>query len=269
MNVIAPLAIAAVFFVLYVRDRRTSPRGQAAIFVSLVALYFLTPKTLSGIFLVSVRLPVFAGMISTLLISPGVWNRWLKGALLAVAAAALLQTAVFHQRFSMAIAGLDEMLSQPPPSTHGYVSLVGRQVLGSRHVYLDHLGQWWTAQYGGRGHNFFADADHHPVQFRQGVTVPADLWSFEPELLNQFEALLVFGDAPLPPALAQWEVAAQKGAWRKLRRPGTASRHYSRLARSIPAATASISASNCGRSKDEPLVSQSECAGPSADPGSP
>ena len=50
-------------------------------------------------------------------------------------------------------------------------------IAGSKQVYLDHLGQWWTAKYGKVGHNFFADAEHHPVRFRNGVPLPADLWA--------------------------------------------------------------------------------------------
>ena len=111
------------------------------------------------------------------------------------------------------------MVSSAPVGRHGYTSLVGRQILGSRQVYLDHLGQWWTALYGGVGHNFFADAEHHPVQFRAGVRLPGDLWDESAQTLGEFQQLLVFGDAPLPDSLKGWTELDRAGAWRKLARP--------------------------------------------------
>jgi len=219
LAVAAPLAVSLTFAALYVRRRREEPATPALLCLTLLAVYLATPKTLSGIFLASVRLPVLLGTLTLLLVGAAGLPRRVYVALAVLSVASLVETARFHVRFAQAVAGLEEMIREPPPSHHGYVSLVGRKVLGSRHVYLDHLGQWWTAIHGGVGHNFFADAPHHPVRFREGAAVPADLWDFRPEDLERFEELLVYGDAPLPAPLQAWTEVSRVHAWRKLKRP--------------------------------------------------
>jgi len=214
-----PLLVTSVFVVLYLRRWRKEPIAPAAMFAALVALYFITPKTLSGIFLISVRLPVLAGMASLLLVGAPPLSRQLKIGLLAVSLASLIQTAVFHHRFARATEGLDEMLAGRPPGTHGYWSLAGSQVLGSRMIYLEHLGQWWTARRGGVGHNFFADAEHHPVRFRAGHEIPASLALASPGELADFDQVLLYGEGPLPWKLKGWREVARAGLWRKLARP--------------------------------------------------
>ena len=214
-----PLLVSAVFVALYLRRRRAEPAAPAAMFAALLALYFLTPKTLSGIFLVCVRLPVLAGMISLLLVGENALSRQLKIGLLAVSLASLAQTAVFHHRFARAVAGLEDMLTGPAPERHGYWSLAGSQVLGSRMIYLEHLGQWWTAMRGGVGHNFFADAEHHPVRFRPGRELPASLLLATPAELSAFNQVLLYGDGQVPWRLRDWREIARAGAWRKLARP--------------------------------------------------
>src|SRR5439155_24784665 len=123
-------------------------------------LYVATPKTLSGIFLISVRLPVLAGMLALLLAGEEAMPRALKVVLLCVTFTSLAETAAWHHRFATEIDadGLAKMIATPPPDKHGYVSLEGRTLPNSKQVYLDHLGQWWTAKWGRVGHNFFADA---------------------------------------------------------------------------------------------------------------
>jgi hypothetical protein len=218
----APLAVSLTFVGLYLRRRRQEPATPAALLcLSLWVLYLATPKTLSGIFLASVRLPVLLGTLVLLLVGAAGLPRRVYLALAVLSVASLAETARFHVRFAQAVAGLEEMIREPPPPHHGYVSLVGRKVLGSRHVYLDHLGQWWTATHGGVGHNFFADAEHHPVRFREGAALPADLWDFRPEDLERFDTLLVYGDAPLPAPLQGWTEVARVNAWRKLQCPAT------------------------------------------------
>lgn len=215
-----PLVVTAVLVALYLRRRRVEPLGPALAFAALAALYFVVPKTLSGIFLIAIRLPVLAGMLSLLLVGPEALARPLRVGLIALSLASLAETAVFHWRFARAVDGLAELMATPPPERHGYVSLVGRGVLGSKHVYLDHLGQGWTARYGKVGHNFFADAEHHPVQFCRGKSRPSDLWELRPEELAQFDELLAYGEVPLPAALEGWTEVQRVQAWRKLRRPG-------------------------------------------------
>jgi hypothetical protein len=213
-----PLLVSAVFVAVWLRRRRVEPLGPAVLFGAMLLIYLVTPKTLSGIFLISVRLPVLAGMLALLLVDEAAFPRWLRVGMLTVCVASLGESAAWHWRFARAVDGLEQMVDQPPPDRHGYVSLVGRELLRSKQVYLDHLGQWWTAKYGKVGHNFFADADHHPVRFREGVAVPGDLWDFQPEQLAFFEELLVYGEVPLPEALSKWTVVEQAGKWRRLRR---------------------------------------------------
>ena len=217
LAVAAPLTVSTVFVGLYLWRRRLEPRGPAVIFFAMLLVYFATPKTLSGIFLVSTRLPVLAGMFSLLLVSKEAIGPRLRALLVTLSVLSLAESAVWHWRFARAVDGLEVMIEEPPINRHGYVSLVGRGVLRSKHVYLDHLGQWWTAKQGKIGHNFFADADHHPVRFR-GAPVPADLWSMEPSDLAFFDEILVFGDVELPEALKGWQVSARAGAWRKVRK---------------------------------------------------
>lgn len=215
----APLCVAAIFAALYLRRRKLEPPGPAAMFLALLALYLITPKTLSGIFLISVRLPVLAGMLALLLVGADALPKALRVGLVVLTLATLGQSAAFHLRFAREVEGLSKLIRTKPPPRHGYVSLVGRGILGSKQVYLDHLGQWWTATHGGVGHNFFADAEHHPVRYRPGVSIPTDLWAFPPAAAEEFDELLVFGDVPLPAHLARWQEVSRVRAWRHLRRP--------------------------------------------------
>lgn len=214
-----PQLITTLFVVLYLRRRRQEPIAPAAMFVALLALYFITPKTLSGIFLISVRLPVLAAMVSLLLVSGDALNRPLRAAVLALSLASLVQTAIFHHRFARAVDGLDKMIAGPPPKTHGYWSLAGREFLGSRMIYLEHLGQWLTAERGGVGHNFFGDAEHHPVRFKPGRELPSSLVLASPQELARFDQILLYGEGPLPWRLRSWSEIAHAGLWRRLARP--------------------------------------------------
>jgi hypothetical protein len=215
----APLLISAVFVVLYLRRRRREPIAPAAMLVALLALYFITPKTLSGIFLICVRLPVLAAMASLLLVSGDALSKPIKIGVLALSFASLVQTAMFHHRFAREVEGLEEMMAGPPPKTHGYWSLAGREALGSRMIYLEHLGQWLTAKRGGVGHNFFADAEHHPVRFKPGREIPSSLVLASPQELARFDQILLYGDGPLPWRLTGWREIARAGLWRKMAKP--------------------------------------------------
>jgi hypothetical protein len=214
-----PLLVSAILFVAYLRRRRQEPVGPAAMFIALLFLYFATPKTLSGIFLISVRLPVFAALVSLLLVGEESLARPVRAALIALSLASLGETAIFHWRFARAADGLEQMIAGPAPGRHGYWSGAGRTVLGSRHVYLDHLGQWLTATRGGVGHNFFADAEHHPVRFRPGQEIPADLSLATPAQLLTFDQILIYGKGPLPLWLGGWKEVAREKSWLKLERP--------------------------------------------------
>lgn len=212
---VGPLLVTAAFALGWLRRRKVEPREPAAMFLALLALYLVTPKTLSGIFLVSVRLPVLAGMLSLLLVSPAELPRPVRAALVAVSLASLVETAVFHWRFARLMDGLDELIARvEAPGRHGYVSTAGNMALGSKHPYLEHMGQWLTATRGGVGHHFFADAEHHPVRFREGVDLPTDLAQATPEQMARLERVLVFGDGPLPSTLQGWRETARAKQWR-------------------------------------------------------
>jgi len=220
LAVAGPLAIAAAFAGTWWWRRRQEPSVvPVALFVGMCALYAATPKTLSGIYLIAMRLPVFAGALALPLVPWGAVPRALRVGLVVVAVASLLETAVFHVRFKREVDGLESLVAAGArPGRHGYVALGGTSVLGSRHIYAEHLGQWWTAERGGVGHHFFADAEHHPVAFQPGVTVPAKL-DGSAEQAAWFDELLVYGDGPLPGWLAAFDEVERAGEhWRKLRR---------------------------------------------------
>jgi hypothetical protein len=216
---VGPLLVTAAFVACWLPRRREEPSGPAMAFFALAALYLVTPKTLSGIFLVSVRLPVLAGMFSLLMVDWRVLPRPVRAGLVLLSLFSLAETAVFHGRFANAVAGLDEVMEGRPPGHNGYLSLVGSSVLGSRHIYLEHMGQWLTATRGGVGHDFFTDADHHPVHVLPGQGPVSNLRSATPEQRRWFDTVLVFGEGPLPEPLDTWREAAHAGRWRRLERP--------------------------------------------------
>jgi hypothetical protein len=219
LAVIGPVLITLVFVVAYLRHRREEPRAPWVLFLALGALFLVTPKALSGAWLIHVRLPVLAGIVALVLVDPARIGRRLRLALVLVVVASLAETARYHWRFKQEVAGLETLVaSPPPPGVHGYVSIPGNRARGSRIVYLEHLGQWWTATQGGVGHHFFADADHQPVRFRPGQSLPQSLDAHSSEQLGPFDTLLVFGEGPLPSSLAGFEETGRAGAWRRLER---------------------------------------------------
>jgi hypothetical protein len=217
-----PLAVTAVlvgaWFWRRGRDGEVERRTSAFLFAALCLLYLVTPKTLSGIYLISVRLPVLAGVAALVLVDASAVRPWLRWALVAVCAVSLFETGLFHARFKREVAGVEAMLTPERPPRHGYLSLAGREVLGSKNVYLAHLGQWLTATRGGVGHDFFADAEHHPVRFKPGVSIPFDLLGASPAERQGFDELLTFGEGPLPAGFEALHLEGEAGRWRKWRR---------------------------------------------------
>src|SRR5260370_25178582 len=108
------------------------------------------------------------------------------------------------------------MIAGPLRSPHGYWSMAGSQLVGSKHIYAEHLGQWLTATRGGVGHNFFADAEHHPVRFKPGIDIPAQLNRASPEQLAGFEEILIYGEGTLPAWLNGWREESRAGPWRNM-----------------------------------------------------
>jgi hypothetical protein len=198
--------------------RRGEQRLPLVLFITAVVLYLATPKTLSGIYLVSVRLPVFAAALSLMLVDWRDFPRWGRGFALAVSLVALAQAAIFHHQFAGAMEGLQAMVDGPPPGRHAYFSVAGPGVLGSRNIYAEHLGQWVTATRGGTGQNFFADAEHHPVRFHPGHELSADALHATAAELAFYDTVFVYGAGPLPQALQGWRQVQRSGGWRRLRR---------------------------------------------------
>ncbi|MCY1075282.1 hypothetical protein [Archangium lansingense] len=221
LAVVGPVLITLVFVVAYLRHRREEPRAPWLLFLSLGALFLVTPKAISGAWLIHVRLPVLAGVVALVLVDPARIARPVRALMLLVVVASLAETARYHWRFKQEVEGLETLVaSPPPPGVHGYLSLAGNRSRGSRLVYLEHLGQWWTATQGGVGHHFFADADHLPVRFRPGRSLPMwmDASSVSVEQVAPFNSLLVYGDGSLPGALAGFEETGRAGSWRRLER---------------------------------------------------
>ncbi len=220
-----PLVAAILFVLLWLWRRHPGPSVAFALFAGSAVLYALLPKTLSGVFGVSIRLPVVTGVLALCLVDWRSVPRVLQALLLGLALFSLGETARFHWRFAHAVDGLDEMIARASGRADGYVSTVGDSVLGSKHIYLAHLGAWITATRGGIGQNFFADAEQVPVRQRVPGVPPADLSRAPPEQLAPFETISVFGPPPFPGKLAAWQPVARAGAWTLLRRPdGPASR---------------------------------------------
>ena len=225
-DALVPLILGLLLVALALREHRARLMHQAAFAMTaaMAVLFAITPKTLSGIFLISVRLPVIAGALSLLLVDFRRLPKWLVAGALVAQGVSLLQTGEFHHRFRHEVDGLLEVMPPevngvaPRPPTHGYLSLVGNRLLGSHHFNAEHLGQWVTALRGGVGHDFFADADHHIVRFTEHP-LPATLARATEADFKQFEALYVYGTAELPVPLQRWPVAAHHGPWRRLERP--------------------------------------------------
>lgn len=186
-------------------------------FLALAAVYAVTPKTLSGIFLAAQRIPASAGMVLLFAVPAAALPRWLRLGLAALSLLSLGETAAFHWRFAREVDGLQAMVSRAKdPGVHGYYTLQGYRVLGSTPVYLEHLGEWWTAAQGGVGHNFFAQYDHHPVRQVPGRELPLRLEEADVDARARFEQVLVFGEGPLPPPFDGWRQVDAEGKWRRL-----------------------------------------------------
>jgi hypothetical protein len=68
------------------------------------------------------------------------------------------------------------------------------------------------------GHNFFTDAEHHPVHALAGREPARDLRLATPEEIAGFDTVLVYGEGPLPPGLDALREVARAGRWRRLER---------------------------------------------------
>lgn len=217
---LAPLVIAGVLLAAALLRRARARREVVWGVLALVATYFATPKTLSGIYLVAMRIPAVAGMLALFVVDPAVLPRWLRAGLVALAAASLVETAAFHFRFAREVDGLWELVERAPnPGVHGFVTLQGDRVLGSVPVYLEHLGEWWTARQGGVGHNFFANYDHHPARQVPGMELPLRLEQATPEERARFDQVLILGPGVPPPPFDGWLQVDAAGPWRRLKKP--------------------------------------------------
>lgn len=214
-----PAVLSGLFLLMFLLRWRKEPRTPAWAAVAMAVAYALTPKTLSGILLVSQRLASLVGLLALQMADVRVLPRWGRRVLMVACFASLGQTALFHFRFARALDGFDEVTQRAPRGRHGYLSLVGRRILDSKAIYLEHVGQWWTARFGGVGHNFFAEYDHHVIRFRPGVSLPNNLLEASDEERATFDEVLVFGEGVLPAPFDTYAVDAQAGRWMRLVRP--------------------------------------------------
>ncbi len=214
-----PLVTTAIFFLVWALRRGWRTRSPFAIFAGMAALYALAPKTLSGVCLVSVRPPALVAAFAAFLVEWPTVPAWLRRSLIALAALSLGETALFHWRFERALDGLGEMTAAASGRADGYFSTAGDRILGSKHLYLEHLGGWVTGTRGGIGQNFFADADQQPVAQRVPGVPPSDLSHATPAELALFDTILVFGPPPFPAAFAGWRTIGSAGAWTLIGRP--------------------------------------------------
>jgi hypothetical protein len=214
-----PVFVAALFVVFrFFRRHRESPT-TLALFAGMAVLYAVTPKTLSGVWGVSIRFACLAGTLSVALVDWRSLPRSLRAVLVGLSLVSVGETAVFHGRFARAVDGLDTMIAAASGRADGALSMVGNRILGSKHIYLEHVGAWVTATRGGIGHNFLEGADEEPVEPRVPGVPPTDLSHASAEQLAMFDTVLVFGPGPFPEALSRWPVLATVGAWTLLGRP--------------------------------------------------
>ena len=220
LAVAGPVVVTVVMVGCFVWRRRAEPRAPAALFFAACIIYVVTPKTLSGIYLISVRLPVLAAALALLLVDASALRRWVRIAMALLACVSLAETARFHVRFQRRLEGLAEVIAASSPDRrHGYVLLGLNSCLGSRHIYLEHLGEWLTADRGGVGHDLSAGVEHLPVQFRPGRALPGNLLHASADEFSWFDEIVIFGDEPLPAPLAGWREAQRAGKWRLLAAP--------------------------------------------------
>lgn len=212
------LLTTVLLLAVWVYRRNKQDRTAAWLFFSMIALYFLTPKTLSGIYLIHVRLAVFIALLALVIVDWESVPALARVLVVGLSVTSLAETAVFHWRFAREINGLAEIVHQSVPGKHAYLSLAGRQLLGSRIIYAEHLGQWMTAMRGGVGQNFFADAEHHPVRFRPGCDLPMSISDATPDQVSFFDTLLVFGEGLLPSQFSGWRETKSIRRWRLFKR---------------------------------------------------
>jgi hypothetical protein len=219
LSVAGPLLVAVVVLAFALRKKQLNPQVAAAL-GALTLIYLATPKTLGGIFLVAQRLPVFLGALALFAGSVTALPRAVRLCLVTVVLLGLGEAAAFQYRFARRLDGLWTIIEgHPKPGVHGFFASEGYRVEDSAPVYLEHVGEWWTARWGGVGHNFFQQYDHHPVQYREGLPLPLRLEETNPEDRALFERVLVHGNGPLPPPLDAWPVIDREGAFKIIERP--------------------------------------------------
>lgn len=210
--IVAPAAVALAFTLRWLTRRRAEPAGPLGLALGLLVLYFLLPKSMSGIWGVFIRLPALMGVAVLLLVDGAAWGRRARLALIALSLAAVAEALVFHARFARAVDGLAEVVASAPPGARtGYVALGGDPVLGSRHIYGRHLGSWLVASRGGVDVFIFGEADHYPARFLPGFLPPLPL--HQP---SWYDTVLLYGEGKIPGPLASFRETARAGSWRRL-----------------------------------------------------
>ena len=220
LGILVPFALSAVLLVMWAVRRREEPAGPGAIALALLALYFAAPRSAAGIFGVFIRFPTLIAVAALAAVQLERRRRALLAAVVLVSVPPLVETARWHVEFKRAVAGLEGLDAAIPHRRQAYLSLQGDRILGSRHIYLRHLGTWFTAEHGGVANNIAAESTHCPVHLKDGVVVPQILRTADDA--RWFDTVIVFGEGDLPQALSEFSTASTSGHWRLLSRRGFA-----------------------------------------------
>lgn len=228
LGILVPVVLSAALLAIWAVRRREEPAGPAAIALALLALYFAAPRSVTGIWGFFIRFPTLICVAALAAVQVERRGRAVLAAVVLLSMVPLLETAKWHADFKRAVAGLEHLDASLPHRRQAYLSLQGDRILGSSHIYLRHLGTWFTAEHGGVANNIAAESTHCPVHLKDGIVVPQQLRTADDA--GWFDAVIVFGEGELPQTLSEFNTVSASGHWRLLSRREPA--------RSVPAARA-------------------------------
>ena len=216
LGTIVPLAVSAALLASWLLRRRAGPAGPAAVAFALLALYFAAPRSAGGIWGIFIRFPTLVAVAALAAVALEKERRAVLAGVVALCLLPLVEVARWHARFKTATAGLEHLATPAKHERQAYLSLDGDRILGSSHIYLRHLGTWFTAEHGGIANNIAAESTHCPVHMKEGVVIPQVLRTQEDA--SWYDTVIVFGKGPLPEALSGFCLASASGPWRLLAR---------------------------------------------------
>lgn len=216
LGILVPVALSAALLAIWAVRRREEPAGPAAIALALLALYLAAPRSAAGIWGIFIRFPTLICVAALAAVQVERRGRAVLAAVVLLSMVPLLETAKWHADFKREVAGLEHLDASLPHRRQAYLSLQGDRVLESSHIYLRHLGTWFTAEHGGVANNIAAESTHCPVHLKDGIVVPQQLRTVDDA--RWFDTVIVFGEGELPHALSEFNTASVSGRWRLLSR---------------------------------------------------